>query len=124
MARRLHAARTAAAVLLALTAVNHARLAATGQGVVWRHALFAGIDLAAAALLVLWPRRALAPIALLAAQQMYSHGRDLVASIEAARAAGSSAGFDWASLGVVLFFPAVVTLLVVERRSRGRSARR
>jgi hypothetical protein len=110
MSRPIRAARIVASVLLAATAVNHARLAATGQGVVWRHGLFSGIDLAAAVLLVVAPRRALAPVAILAVQQTYSHGRDLLASL-------GGPSIDWPSLAVILFFPALVTLLVVERRA-------
>ena len=47
---------------------------------------------------------------------MNGHGRDLLASIKA-----PSLPFDRASLGVLLFFPVLIALLVVELRS-ARSA--
>ncbi len=97
-------------MLFAVAAVNHAVLASRGEGVVWRHELFVGINLVAAAGLVVRPRWMLAPLALLACQQIPSHGADLVRSIRGPEPV------DWPSLGVVLFFPAVLTLLVVERR--------
>ena len=104
--------RVIAAVLFCVAAVNHAVLAARGQGVVWRHELFVGINLALAAGLVLRPRWVLLPLALLACQQIPSHGADFVRSL-------SEPAIDWPSLGVVFFFPVVLTLLVVERR-RGK----
>lgn len=109
----LRSGRFACAALLALTALNHARLAAAGAGSVARHELFVGLNLALAALLLLRPRWALLPTVVLSAQQLFSHGSDLLASL---RGPGP---FDWASLGVLVFFPALVTLLVVERRRAG-----
>ena len=111
------ALRAAAAALFGVTAVNHAVLAARGEGNVGRHEVFVTIDVALAALLLFRraPRAALVPVAVLAVQQVESHGSDLVASM---RGAGP---FDWTSLGVLLFFPALVTLLVVERRSDRRA---
>jgi hypothetical protein len=103
-------ARNVCAALLAVTAVNHARLAAQGAGNVTRHEVFVGLNLALAALLVARPRWALVPTALLSLQQLWSHGSDLLVSI---RGPGP---FDWASVGVLVFFPALLTLLVVERR--------
>ena len=110
------ALRVAAAVLFAVAAVNHAVLASRGQGVVWRHELFVGINLVLGALIALRPRWALPPIALLSLQQIPSHGMDLVRSFDQPRAQD----WDWPSLGVVFFFPAVIALLVVERRRSGR----
>ena len=78
------------AALLTATAANHARLAAMGAGDVARHELFVGLNLGLALLLVLRPRWALAPGAV-----------------------------DWASAGVLVFFPVLLTLLVVERRTAG-----
>jgi hypothetical protein len=101
--------RAVAAMLFVVAAANHARLAAAGQGVVWRHDLFVGINIAAAAGLLARPRWTLAPLAALACQQIPSHGADFVRSLRTEH-------IDWPSLGVVLFFPAVLTLLVVERR--------
>lgn len=110
IAKRLRVALLVCALLLAFTAVNHARLALLCQGVVWRHGLFAALDLVAAALVASGWRHAVFPLAALAIQQTYSHGSDLVGSIGAPP-------FDWTSLGVVLFFPLLVTLLVVARRA-------
>ncbi len=155
-----------AAVLFALAAGNHALLAAKGQGVVWRHELFVAVNLVAAAGIALRPRWILAPLALLACQQIPSHGADFVRSLseptpevrgeaaadgakraapevrgeaaadgakraapevrgEAAADGAKRAAIDWPSLGVVFFFPAVLTLLVVERRrdTRGSPSR-
>lgn len=111
-------ARLAFAVLLAITALNHGRLAAAGGDHVTRHEVFVGLNLALAWLLVARPRWALLPAALLSVQQLYSHGSDLVRSVH------EPGPFDWASVGVLVFFPALLTLLVVERRqtagTRGR----
>lgn len=109
-ARIARIGRILCAALLVVTAVNHARLAAQGAGNVARHELFVGLNLALAALLVARPRWALVPTAALSVQQLWSHGSDLLAS---ARGPGP---FDWASVGVLVFFPALLTLLVVERR--------
>jgi len=119
--RRLRQIRLVFAVfagLLAITALNHARLAAAGAGNVPRHELFVGLNLALAALLVTRPRWALLPAALLSVQQLYSHGSDLIASVR------EPGPLDWASVGVVVFFPALLTLLVYERRrTAGRPER-
>jgi hypothetical protein len=107
--RHFRALHVVFAVMLAIAAANHALLASRGQGVVWRHELFVGVNLVLALLLVVRPRWALAPIAILSIQQIPSHGTDFVKSL-------SEPVTDWPSLGVVFFFPAVITLLVVERR--------
>ncbi len=96
--------------VLAVAAVNHAVLASRAEGDVARHWAFVAINLGAAAIVARAPRWAVVPIALLALQQAYSHGSDLIASI---RGPGP---FDWASLGVLVFFPVLVTTLAVERR--------
>lgn len=119
---RFRAARRIAGVLFAVAAVNHAVLAARGEGVVWRHDLFVGINLVLGALVALpksAPRWALPPIALLSLQQIPSHGSDFVRSFSSP----AGGAVDWPSLGVVLFFPAVIALLVAERRRSGRPAR-
>ncbi|MDB5218856.1 MAG: hypothetical protein JWO86_6783 [Myxococcaceae bacterium] len=114
---RTRGARLVFAALLVITASNHGRLAAAGAGNVTRHEVFVGLNVALALLLVARPRWALGPAALLSAQQLYSHGSDLLESIEARR--HGAADFDWASVGVLVFFPALLTLLVVERRRAG-----
>ncbi len=96
--------------LLAAAAVNHAVLAARGQGDVARHWAFVGINLVAAGIVARAPRWSVYPIALLAVQQAWSHGRDLAHSLE------GPGPIDWASLGVLVFFPVLVTTLAVERR--------
>lgn len=116
--RRTRAIRLVFAGLLAITALNHARLAAGGAGNVARHELFVGLNLVLAALLVARPRWALVPAALLSAQQLYSHGSDLIASMR------EPGPLDWASVGVLVFFPALLTLLVVERRRTAHTPER
>jgi hypothetical protein len=114
-ARSFFVLRVLAALGFASAAVNHAVHAAHGEGVVVRHEVFVGINLLLGALLVLRPRIAIVPIALLSLQQIPSHGRDFVQSLH-------EANVDWPSLGVVFFFPAVLALLVAERRAtRARS---
>jgi hypothetical protein len=111
--RFLSVGRYVCAGLLTVTAANHGRLAAAGPAVgnVTRHEVFVGLNLALAALLVARPRWALPASALLAVQQLWSHGSDLIHSIDGPEP------FDWASVGVLVFFPALLTLLVVERRT-------
>lgn len=116
-ARALAFARFAAAGLLVLAAVNHARLSFGGAPGAIRHAVFAGIDAAAALLVARYPRAALAPVALLSTQQLVSHGRDLAASLE------GPGPIDLSSLGVIVFFPALIALLIASRR-RGTPAHR
>ena len=94
------------AVAFALTAVNHAVLGARGVGNVERHWAFVGINLVAA-LLVAWaPRWAIWPMIVLALQQTWSHGNDLVRD------------GDLPSIAVLVFFPVVITALAVERGRR------
>ena len=108
--KSLRQSRLVFAGLLAITAMNHARLAASAAGNVGRHEVFVGLNLLLAGLLVARPRWALLPAALLSVQQLYSHGSDLVASVR------EPGPLDWASVGVLVFFPALLTLLVFERR--------
>jgi hypothetical protein len=110
-------ARLICAGLLALTALNHARLTFASGAHAMRHSVFVGLNLGLAALLVLRPRWALPAAALLSVQQLWSHGSDLVDSIR------DPGPFDWASVLVLAFFPALLTLLVVERRTAGTQAR-
>ncbi|MEO8798756.1 MAG: hypothetical protein ABI551_12790 [Polyangiaceae bacterium] len=108
----LRFARFASAALCAIAAVNHARLAFAGEPSVGRHWVFVGVNVLLGTLVVLAPRAALVLAVPLAAQQAWSHGRALLASI-------AEPPFDWASLGVLLFFPAlliVLALTVVQER--------
>ncbi len=104
-------ARVVAAIFLVVSGVRHVVLAVEGDPSVPRHWLFVGINLGLALLLVRWPKAALYATALLSIQQMASHGTALVRSIEA------PGPVDVASLAVCLFFPALIAILVVERRS-------
>ena len=96
----------ACALLHGLAAVNHAVLAMHREGDVGRHWAFVGINLVAAILVARAPRWAIWPMSLLAAQQIWSHGNDLVRD------------GDLPSIGVLVFFPIVITALVAERRRR------
>ena len=96
----------ACAVLHGLAAVNHAVLAMHREGDVGRHWVFVGINLVAAILVARAPRWAVWPMSVLAAQQIWSHGNDLVRE------------GDLPSIGVLVFFPIVITALVVDRRQR------
>lgn len=117
LAHRLRVARLICAGLLALTALNHARLASAAGAHALRHGLFVGLNLALATLLVFLPRWALPATALLSIQQLWSHGADLADSIR------DPGPLDWASVLVLVFFPALLTLLVVERRRGGTPVR-
>jgi hypothetical protein len=105
-------------LLFVVASWTHASKALAGQGDVLRHEIFVAIDLGCAALLALRPRWALYAVALLALQQLPSHGGDFVESLTRHRDAPSEP-IDWTSLGVLVFFAAVLVTLVVERR-RGR----
>lgn len=108
--RVLRTARVFGAVAFAASATRHALLVVEAEGDVARHGLFVGINLAAATLLVFRSRLAFYPMIALAAQQMWSHGHDLVASFDTS--------FDVMSLAVCIFFPALLTVLFIERRQR------
>lgn len=105
-----------AAALLALTAAYHAVLTVATNTASLRHGTFVVINLALAALLVWRPRWAFFPALLLSAQQMWSHGLSLSGSFV------GSAPLDWASLGVCLFFPTLVTVLFLERQELAERA--
>lgn len=113
----LRIARLAGVAAIIVAAANHGRLAAVGAGDVTRHEIFVGLDLALAVLLVVRPRWALAPTAVLTAQQIWSHGSDLLDSMQ------GPGPFDAVSALVVVFFPALLALLVVERRAHARAHR-
>ena len=109
-ARAIAIARFVAALFLGVSAIRHIVLAIQGDASVARHWLFVAINLGLAILLVRWPKTALYATAILSVQQLYSHGTELVKSIE------GPGPFDYASLGVCLFFPALIVLLVMENR--------
>ena len=100
----------AAGLALAVVAVVHAVKAVRGDGDVARHVVFVVLDGGLGALVALRPRWALAPVALLFAQQTTTHGRDL------ARSLGGGGPLDVESLLVLAFFGAVLALLVAVRR--------
>lgn len=109
------AVRRLCALPLVVASVNHGAKVLAHDGPTLRHAAFVVINAVAAGLVVFAPRRALLPLALLTVQQLYSHGTDLVISVR------GSGPFDVASLGVVLFFPILLSALVVERRTGTRA---
>lgn len=111
----LRVARFVGVAAITVAAANHGRLAAGGVGDVARHELFAGLDLALAVLLAVKPRWALAPTAVMSAQQMWSHGSDLIDSM---RGPGP---IDVVSALVAVFFPALLALLAIERRAHVRA---
>jgi hypothetical protein len=96
----------ACALVHVFAALNHAMLALRGEGDVSRHWAFVGINLVASAIVARAPRWAVWPMIVLALQQTWSHGNDLVRD------------GDLPSIGVLVFFPIVLTALVVERRRR------
>lgn len=109
--RIFHRLRAIAAVLFAVIGLLHAKRAHAGEGDVARHLVFVAIDVTLAGLLAWRPRWALPAVVALSLQQIPSHGGDFLRSLRGPEPT------DWASLVVVLFFPAVVALLLGERRS-------
>lgn len=105
--------RLLAAVLLVVAAINHGRLAAMGAENATRHAVFVGLNLVLAAAVAFFPRIALFLTVLMSLQQIPSHGGDLLRQTP----------FDWASLGVVIFFPALILLLALDWRTARRTRR-
>ena len=76
----------------------------------WRHGLFALVNALVAIGLVRRPRGFVLAFALLTAQQLLSHGRDVVVEWEGAHQV------DWASVMVVVVMPIVLFLLVRDAR--------
>ena len=109
------AARIVSAVLLALAAGYHVMQAVAGEGSVARHWLFVPINAGLAALLVWKPRWAFWPALALTVQQMWSHG------LELSRSFLGTEPLDWVSLAVCLFFPALVSILLIERREHAEA---
>ena len=100
-----------AALFLVFAAVNHGRLSAIGSANAGRHLVFVGINAVLALTVALFPRLALVLVVLVSFQQIPSHGGDLLRQTP----------FDWASLGVVIFFPALILLLALETRRARRT---
>jgi hypothetical protein len=103
------AVRWASVVAFGVSAVRHLLLG-RAEPTLGRHAAFVLINGVAAALLAWRPRWVALPIALLAVQQLASHGADLVRSMSAPGA------LDIASLGVVVFFPVLLAAIALEPR--------
>jgi hypothetical protein len=95
-------------VAIALAFVAGAVWHATQPGA--RHHVFVAINALAAVGLVWRPRGFAIPFAALTAQQLVSHGGDLLRR------------FDRASLGVVILLPITLALLVVDEWRRTRRA--
>ncbi|MBI3792728.1 MAG: hypothetical protein HY275_17865 [Gemmatimonadetes bacterium] len=104
---RLVAVGAAAAALHHLLAALH--VATVDDGPTWRHFLFVGIDAALVPLLLRRPRWLVWPLALLAGQQVVSHGRRAVAWWQAGR------GLDLVSIIVIVGLVVSVWLLATER---------
>jgi hypothetical protein len=110
--RVLGRARLALAFAFALAAAYH--LAA----VIWpalgpsdsaaRHAVFVGVDAGLAVGFARPPRWLALPVALLCAQQLFSHGGDVVRAWHDARRV------DWASVAVVATMPAALAVAIAE----------
>lgn len=111
----LRLARFSAAALCAVAAIHHARLAFAGEPSVDRHWVFFGVNVLLGTLVVLAPRAALVFAIPLTAQQARSHGHALLASLDAPP-------FDWASLGVLVFFPALLVVLALSLMKERRVA--
>jgi hypothetical protein len=106
-------ARVAFAAFFAAAALSHAVAALRGEPGAARHAVFVGINAAMAVFVVAAPRLALMAAVPLGLQQIFSHGAALVAAL-------SNSKIDWSSVGVLLFFPALVAwLAAVARQRRG-----
>ena len=117
--RVLGRARLALALAFALAAAYH--LAA----VIWpalspsdsaaRHGVFVGLDALLAVGFARPPRWLALPVALLCAQQLFSHGGDVVRAWQDARRV------DWASVAVVATMPAALAVAIAEGLRRRRS---
>ena len=85
-----------------------------GTDPTWRHALFLGINAALAVLIVLRPRWLPVLLAVLAAQQLWSHGRALVDAWKLEHRV------DWASVVVVVGIPFALAIVVHDARAARR----
>ncbi len=103
---QLRWARFAAAAFCAFAAVNHVRLGLDGAPSVARHFVFVGVNVLLGTLVVVAPRAALVFAVPLAVQQFWSHGNALAQSMR-------EPPFDWSSVGVLFFFPALLVVLVL-----------
>jgi hypothetical protein len=101
--------RWASAIAFGASAVRHLWLS-IGEASFGRHAVFVGINAVGAALLVWRPRWLVLPIGALAAQQIVSHGGDLIRSMT------GPGPLDVMSLGVMVFFPILLVAIGVEKR--------
>jgi H+/Cl- antiporter ClcA len=108
-----------AGAIAALVAVFHAvaivRPEVSEPSPAWRHALFVVVNLVAGALFVARVRWLPVPFALLAAQQVWSHG----SSFLEARAAGHT---DLQSVAVLVTLPVLAVLVALGRRRPSSSA--
>jgi hypothetical protein len=109
LATAARAVRWASVIAFGVSAVRHLLLAGA-EPTLGRHAVFVLVNAAAAALLARRPRWVVLPIAILAVQQLASHGADLVRSLS------TPGPLDVASLGVVVFFPLLLAAISVEPR--------
>ena len=96
-----------------LAAVYHAAALVvpriTSHGAPWRHALFIGIDLAVAVLLIQRPRWFAGAFGVLTLQQLFSHGNRLFYDwLRGGQVA-------WVSLGVCIALPVIAARLIIDR---------
>lgn len=104
--------------LMIATAVYHlvAMVAPLDASPPLRHLLFASINAALSVGLWYRPRWLVWPLAALVAQQLWSHGHDLVAACREQHT------IDWMSVGVLLAMPTLLLLLLVDRRARASNS--
>ena len=99
------------AACFSAAALSHAIAALGAEPGAARHAIFVGINGVMAVLVIAAPRLALVAAIPLGIQQLFSHGTALVDGLRTSR-------IDWASIGVLLFFPVLIAWLAAAARRR------
>jgi hypothetical protein len=101
-----------AAVVAVFTAIYHMRYAGvTQQSVMRRHMVFTGINMVLIFLFLKRPAWFVYLFAILTVQQLYSHGSRFMRYL-------SNHEIDWLSVGVLVFMPFLLYLLILENRSK------
>jgi hypothetical protein len=101
---------------LLLAAAYHVVAIVNGSAAAGRHALFVAINLLFAAGFWRPFRGFVVLVALLVVQQLVSHGQTLLRVLEAEQRV------DWPSVIVLIAMPLAIAVLVLESRSRRKSA--
>jgi hypothetical protein len=83
------------------------------EGAIWRHALFIGVNLLCAALVLRRPPWFVFAVAALTLQQLQSHGSHLM------RLWAAEGRIHWLSLAPITLLPVTLALLIQERRAIG-----